>query len=180
VTFSDGRPTGLAAPGSGRHRRTRRLSAEMFLLVLIGVPVLEVFVFIEVGRAIGWLLAVVLLLGTSVLGAQLVRIQGRAAIERVSQAVAERRAPGRAAIDGALGFLGATMLVVPGFVTDALGALLMLPPTRALARRWLSRHYAARLMSFVSTAGRFTSRSGGVRPADVDSTAVDDDLDQLR
>jgi UPF0716 protein FxsA len=151
----------------------------MFLLVLIAVPVLEVFVFIEVGHAIGWLLAVVLLLGTSLLGVQLVRFQGRAAIERVSLAVSERRAPARAAIDGALGFLGATLLVVPGFVTDALGALLMLPPTQALARRWLSRRYAARLMSFVATAGRFTTRERGVRPADVESTAIDDDLDQL-
>jgi UPF0716 protein FxsA len=151
----------------------------MFLLILIAVPVLEVFVFIEVGHAIGWLLAVVLLLGTSLLGVQLVRFQGRAGIERVSLAVSERRAPARAAINGALGFFGATLLVVPGFVTDVLGALLMLPPTQALARRWLSRQYAARLMSFVATAGRFTSRSGGVQPADVESTAVDEDLDQL-
>ena len=51
----------------------------MFLLLIIGVPVLEVFVFIEVGRAIGWLLAVVLLLASSVLGVWLLRIQGRAA-----------------------------------------------------------------------------------------------------
>lgn len=151
----------------------------MFVLVLIGVPVVEVFVFIEVGRAIGWLLAVLLLLGSSVLGARLVRIQGRSAIERVSLAVSEHRAPGRAAIDGALGFLGAALLVVPGFVTDVLGALLLLPPTRRLTRRWMSRHYAGRAMSFVATAGRFTSREPGVRPVDVESTAVEDDLDQL-
>ncbi len=178
--LSDGRVTGLASPGPGRHPGTRRLSIEMFLLLFIGVPVLEVFVFIEVGRAIGWLLAVLLLLGISLLGTQLARMQGRTAIGRVSQAVSERRAPGRAAIDGALGFLGATLLVVPGFVTDGLGALLMLPPTQALARRWLSRRYAARLMSFVATAGRFTSRGPGVPPADFESTAIDDDLDQLR
>jgi len=151
----------------------------MFLLVLIGVPVLEVFVFIEVGRAIGWLLAVLLLLGTSVLGARLLRIQGRAAIERFSQAVSERRAPGGAVIEGALGFLGAALLVVPGFVTDAFGALLLLPPTRKLARRWISSHYAGRVTSFAATAGRFASRDRVVRPADVESTAVDDDLDQL-
>jgi UPF0716 protein FxsA len=151
----------------------------MFVLLLIAVPVLEVFVFIEVGHAIGWLLAVLLLFGTSVFGVQLVRIQGHAAIERVSLAVSERRAPARAAIDGALGFLGAALLVVPGFVTDALGALFMLPPTQALARRWLSRHYSARLMSFVTAAGRFTSHEHGVHPADVESTAIDDDLGQL-
>jgi UPF0716 protein FxsA len=151
----------------------------MFVLVLIGVPVIEVFVFVEVGRAIGWLLAVVLLLGTSVLGTRLLRVQGRSAIERVSLAVSEHRAPARAALDGALGFLGAALLVVPGFVTDALGALLMLPPSRTLARRWISRHYAGRAVGFLATAGRFASRERGARPADVESTAIDDDADQL-
>ena len=151
----------------------------MFLLVLIGVPVVEVFAFIEVGRAIGWLAAVVLLLATSVLGARIVRVQGRLAIERVTLAVSERRAPGAAAIDGALGFLGAALLVVPGFVTDALGALLLLAPTRRLARRWISSRYAARVMSFAATAGRFAARGRGMRPADVDSTAVEEDLEEL-
>lgn len=151
----------------------------VFVLVLVGVPIVEVFAFIEVGRAIGWLLAVVLLLGTSLLGTRLLRVEGRAAIDRVSLAVSERRAPGRAAIEGALGFLGAALLVVPGFVTDALGALLLLGPTRKLTCRWISGHYAGRLISFAVTAGRFASRDRGVRPADVESTAVEDDLDQL-
>ena len=156
-----------------------RLRLDMFLLVLIGVPVIEVIVFIEVGRAIGWLLAILLLIGTSVLGLRLLPIQSRTAIERVSLAVSERRAPARAAIDGALGFLGAALLVIPGFVTDVLGALLLLPLTRRLARSWLSLHYAGRMMTFVATTGRFASRDGPRPPADVDSTAVDDDVDQL-
>jgi UPF0716 protein FxsA len=151
----------------------------MLVLLLIGVPVLEVLVFVEVGLAIGWLPAVLLLLGTSVLGARLVRIQGRSAIERVSLAVSERRAPARAAIDGALGFLGGLLLVVPGFLTDVLGVLLLLGPTRALTRRWLSLHYAGRLMTFVATTGRFASGSRGARPADVESTVVEEDRDRL-
>jgi UPF0716 protein FxsA len=151
----------------------------MFLLILIGVPLLELFVFIEVGQAIGWLLAVVLLLGTSVLGAQLMRIQGRSAIERVSLAVSERRAPAHAAINGALGLLGGLLLVLPGFVTDVLGVLLVLPPTRAQARRWLSRHYSGRMMRFVATTGRFAPRDRAVPEADFESTAVDDDVEQL-
>jgi UPF0716 protein FxsA len=151
----------------------------MFLLILIGVPVLEVFVFIEVGRAIGWLLAVVLLLGTSLLGTRLVRIQGRSAIERVALAVSERRAPAGVVIDGALGFLGGLLLVMPGFVTDALGVLLMLPPTRAQARRWLSRHYSGRVMKFVARTGRFAPYSRRAPEADFESTAVDDDVEQL-
>jgi UPF0716 protein FxsA len=151
----------------------------MFVLVPIGVLVVEVFAFVEVGRAIGWLLAVVLLLGTSVLGAWLLRIQGRSAIERVSLAVSERRAPARAAIDGALGSLGCVLLVVPGFVTDVLGALLLFPLTRKLTRRWISRHYAGRVMGFVAAAGRFPPGNRGGRSADVESTVVDDDRDQL-
>jgi UPF0716 protein FxsA len=151
----------------------------LFLLVLIGVPIVEVLAFIEVGHAIGWLAAIVLLLATSVLGVRLVRIEGRLAIERISLAVSERRAPGAAAIEGALGFLGAALLVVPGFVTDAVGVLLLVAPTRRLVRRWISSHYAARLMSFAATAGRFTTRDRGMRPADVESTAVEEDLDEL-
>jgi UPF0716 protein FxsA len=151
----------------------------MFLLVLIGVPVLEVFVFIEVADAIGWLPALILLFGTSLLGARLLRSEGRAAIERFSLAVSERRAPAGAAIEGALGFLGAVLLALPGFVTDALGALLLLSPTRKLARRWISKRLAGRVMSFAASAGRFAGPGQGVRPADVDATAIDDDLDQL-
>jgi UPF0716 protein FxsA len=151
----------------------------MFVLVLIGVPVVEVLAFIEVARAIGWLVALVLLLGTSVLGARLLRIQGRAAVERVSLALSENRAPGRAAIDGALGFLGGVLLVIPGFVTDAAGVLLIIPGTRALARRWISRHYSGRLVSLLASAGRFAPSTRPSRRADAESTAVDDESDLL-
>lgn len=164
----------------------------MFVLVLIGVPILELFVFIEVGRTIGWLPALAALVGTSLLGVQAMRVEGRSAIVRVSAAMSERRAPARAAIDAALGFLGAVLLVVPGFLTDALGVLLLFPATRALMRRWISRHYAARVIDFVTAAARFapggrrargydrfTTGAPAVRPADVESTAVDDDPDEL-
>lgn len=150
-----------------------------FVLVLIGMAVVEVFAFIEVGRAIGWLVAVLLLLGTSVLGARMLHIQGRLAIQRVSLALSEHRAPGSAAIDGALGFLGGMLLLIPGFVTDVLGALLLLPLTQKLTRRWMSRRYAGRMMSFVATAGRFAPGDRDRRPADVESTLVEEDPDRL-
>lgn len=151
----------------------------LFLFFLIGLPVVEVFVFIEVAHAIGWLVAVVLLLGTSVLGARLARVEGRLAVERVTVALSERRAPARAAIDGLLGFLGGVLLLIPGFVTDGLGALLLFTPTRRLTSRWLSLHYGGRVARFVATTGRFASGRRRARPADVESTAVDDDSDQL-
>lgn len=153
----------------------------MLVLVLIGLPVLELFVFIVVGHAIGWVLALALLLATSLLGARLLRVQGRLTFERVSVAVSERREPARTALDGALAFLGCVLLAVPGFVTDALGALLLLPPTRALSRRWISRRYASRVMSFATASRRFAPAGSRARPAaDVESTAVDDDRSELR
>ena len=118
----------------------------MFAFALILVPLLEVLAFIEVGRSIGWVPALALLLLTSILGGRLLRIQGRSAITRVSRAASERREPGRAAIDGLLGFLGAALLAIPGFVTDVLGAILLLPPSRRLVGRRLSRHYGGRAM----------------------------------
>jgi UPF0716 protein FxsA len=145
----------------------------MFLLVIIAVPVAEVFAFIEVGRGIGWLPAVLLLLATSAVGVPLMRIQGRRAIRRISAAVSQRVSPAPVATDGALALLGAALLVVPGFVTDAAGALLTLAPVRALTRRWLSRRYAGRLMSFAAAAGRFAPGNPDVWKADVQLTAND-------
>jgi UPF0716 protein FxsA len=107
-------------------------------------------------------------------------VEGRATIEQVSLAVAERRAPSRSALDHALAFLGALLLALPGFVTGALGALLLLPPSRSLLRRWISRRYAGRVMRFAARSGRFAGGSRGSRVVDVESTAVDDDdLTQL-
>jgi len=151
----------------------------MFLLVLIAMPAVEVFVFIEVGLAVGWVLATALLVGTSLAGVALLRGQGRSALRRISLAVSEGRPAGGAALNGALGFLGCMLLVVPGFVTDAFGALLLFPPTRAVLRRCVARRYAGRVMSFAATAARFAPGDRAVWPADVESTAVEDDRDQL-
>jgi UPF0716 protein FxsA len=164
----------------------------MFVLALILVPILELVVFVEVARAIGWLLAILLLLGTSLLGVRLLRVQSQAAIERFSLEVYERRAPARAAIDGALGFVGGLLLVVPGFLTDILGALLVLRPTRTLTRRWISAHYLGWTVGFLATAGRRARNRGGPQaysgtppasgstpPADFESTVVEDDPEQL-
>jgi UPF0716 protein FxsA len=151
----------------------------LVILALALLFILEVFVFVEVALAIGWLLASLLLIGTSLLGVPLLRIEGRRALRRLSLAVSERRAAGGAALDGALGFVGCVLLVVPGFVTDAFGALLLLSPTRALVRRWISRRYARVVMSFAGTTARFASRDRTVWPADVESTAVEGDWREL-
>jgi len=148
----------------------------MFLILLVGLPVAEVIAFVAVGEAIGWLWALALLITTSVLGAGIARREGRSAIVEVSRAFAERRPPGVAAIDGALGAMGGLLLVIPGFLTDALGALLLLPPARRITRGWLRSRYGARVVGFAAGAGRYAR---GRPPADVESTAVEEDTGQL-
>jgi UPF0716 protein FxsA len=155
------------------------------LLLLIGVPVLELYVVVRVGEAIGVLPTVALLVATSLLGVRLMRSQGRAVIRNFSAAVAAGRPPGREALDGVLVFTGGALLMAPGFVTDIVGGAMLAPPTRALLRRWILHHYAGRLITWIAAApGRARNRgaaasargepphSGGY---DVDGTAVDAD-----
>jgi UPF0716 protein FxsA len=151
----------------------------MLVLALLGAPLVEVAAFVAVGLTAGWLVAVALLLGTSVLGVLVLRVESRAALGRVSVAVSQHQPPGPAAVDTALGLLGGVLLVIPGFVTDLLAVPLLLPPTRRVVRRQLSRHLARRVMRFATMAQRFGARAPGRRPADVDATAIEDEPGRL-
>jgi UPF0716 protein FxsA len=146
----------------------------LFLLLLICWPIAEVLVAIVVAQAIGVLLTVLLLLASWPLGGWVLRSQGRAAWRRLGAAVSAGRSPGREVLDGALVVLGGVLLIVPGFITDAIAALVLLPPTRALMRRQLGRNAHRRWVV------RATGFAAGSRPYDVDSTATDIDQPQLR
>src|SRR6059036_4351493 len=92
---------------------------------------------------------------------------------RLGLALAEGRTPAREVVDGALVVIGGVLLMIPGFITDAVGLLLLLPPTRALTRPLLVRNLASRL---VLRATQFTRRPSSY---DVDSTATDIEQPQL-
>ncbi len=144
------------------------------LLLLILWPIAELFVAIKVAEAIGVLLTVILLLVGWPIGMWLAKAQGRAAWRRLSAAVDAGRPPGREVIDGALVLVGGTLLIIPGFITDVFGLLLLLAPTRAVAGAVVARNFRSRL---VVAATRF---SRAPRSAyDVDSTATDLDSPQL-
>jgi UPF0716 protein FxsA len=144
------------------------------LLLLILWPIAELFVAIKVAEAIGVLLTVILLLVGWPLGMWLAKTQGRAAWRRLSAAAAAGRPPGREVIDGALVLAGGMLLIVPGFITDIFGLLLLLAPTRSVAGAAIRRNFQSRV---VVAATRF---SRAPRSAyDVDSTATDLDSPQL-
>lgn len=110
----------------------------LLVLLFIAVPLVELYVIIQVGQAIGVLPTIALLFLDSILGAALVRSQGRAAWLRFNRALSERRVPAREVFDGALIIFGGALLLTPGFITDVFGLLLLIPPTRAAIRRTLS------------------------------------------
>jgi UPF0716 protein FxsA len=144
------------------------------LLLAVLWPVAEVLVAIQVAHLIGVVPTVVLVIAGWPLGTWALRRQGGAAWRRLGLALAERRTPAREVVDGALVLVGAVLLMVPGLITDVLGLLLLLPPTRALARPLLVRNLQSRVVLRATQSGR--------RPSayDVDSTATDIEQHQLR
>jgi UPF0716 protein FxsA len=134
--------------------------AFLLVFVFIVVPIAELYVLIQIGQEIGFLATIGLLILDSVLGAMLMRSQGRAAWMRFNRALAEGRVPGREVIDGALVIFGGALLLTPGFLSDFLGLILLLPPTRALVRRALVTRFAGRVAAR-ATAGA-QSRMGRI------------------
>jgi UPF0716 protein FxsA len=122
------------------------LLAVLFLVVIfILVPIAEIYVIIKVGETIGLVPTVVLLLADAILGSMLLRYQGRAAWIRFNRALAEGRLPHKEVFDGVLVIMGGALLLTPGFLTDILGLILLIPPSRALVRAMSSRFVRRRL-----------------------------------
>ncbi|MFC4535999.1 FxsA family protein [Sphaerisporangium dianthi] len=145
----------------------------LFLTFLI-VPVLEIWMLIQIGQVIGGWQTVGLLILDSLLGAWLVRREGRRAWRALRQALESGRMPDRELADGALIVAGGTLLLTPGFITDVLGFILILPPTRPLARRVLGWFLGRRVRAMASASpfgvmfsgagpGGPARRPGGVR-----------------
>jgi UPF0716 protein FxsA len=145
----------------------------MFLLLLILWPIAELVVAIVVANAIGILAMLLLLILGWPIGAWAIRSQGRAVWRRLAAAVAQQRPPGREVLDGALVLIGGTLIMIPGFITDVVGLICILPPTRALIRGAFVRNLQSRMMT---NAFRVT----GVRVYDADGTAHDIDPPSLQ
>ena len=134
-------------------------------LVFLLVPVAELYVIYKVGDAIGVLPTFLLLALDSVLGALLLRAQGRAVWKRFNEAMGAGRIPHREVIDGVLVIFGGAFLLTPGFLTDVVGLLLLIPPTRAFVRRLAVRRLGRRAAAGAADRARW----------DVDGTATEHD-----
>jgi len=141
----------------------------MLLLVLAGVfvvgPLVELYVIIQVAHVIGAWQAIALLVAESLFGAWLMKRQGRAVLLRIQSQLQDYQLPTKELVDGALILLAGALMIAPGFITDFIGFLLLLPPTRAIARVLVMRHFKGRLgrgYSFLGAAGTGAGFSGFV------------------
>lgn len=142
----------------------------MLFVAFLVVPLVEIAVIIQVGRVIGALPTVALLLVESALGAWVVKREGRRAWDALRGALGAGRLPSRELADAALILVGGTLLLTPGFVTDVAGAFLVLPPTRPLARRLLAVLVARRARRLAVRRGGVPRRGPGVV---IDGSLVD-------
>lgn len=144
----------------------------LLVLIFIVVPLVELFVIIEVGQAIGVWPTIALLFLDSILGAMLLRSQGRAVWRRFNETLAAGRVPHREVFDGAMVIFGGALLLTPGFVTDVFGLLLLIPASRALIRRFSSGLFMRRLTLGPRVAywgyGRYRDRPGPQPPPRTD------------
>ena len=112
----------------------------ILLLLFIAIPLLEIYLLIQVGEEIGALPTVALVIFTAVLGVWLLRWQGLATLAQVQQSMAQGQIPAIPLIEGLFLLVAGALLLTPGFFTDAVGFALLVPPLRqALARMMLQQ-----------------------------------------
>ena len=127
--------------------------------LFIAIPLIEIFLFIKVGSAIGALSTVVLVVVTALIGVALLRAQGLQTMGKFQQQVASGEMPANTMLEGAALLFGGALLLTPGFLTDTIGFLCLIPITRQILIQWLVSNMAVK-GSFTT----YSSRSSSSRP----------------
>lgn len=130
----------------------RRFPWGLLVIAFIAIPILEIYVIIQVGQVIGAWWTIAILIADSIFGSWLLRREGRRSWHALQVALTEGRMPTKELADGILIVVGGTLMISPGFVTDAFGMLAILPFTRPVARGLLTGFLSRRL--FVTTLRR--------------------------
>jgi UPF0716 protein FxsA len=145
----------------------------LLIAIFIAVPIAEIYVIIQVGEAIGAVPTILILIADSIIGSMLWRSQGRRVWARFRQTIERGGMPHREVIDGVLVIFGGAFLITPGFISDIVGILLLLPPTRAVIRRLLIRRLGRRIRLRPPSGGGPRRRGGP--EYDVEGTATEYD-----
>ena len=144
------------------------------LIALIGIPLMEIWVFIEIGGRIGATSTIAIILLTGIAGALLLRIQGLGVLLRARKTMEQGLTPVAEVLDGACLIIAGLVLLTPGFVTDAIGALLFIPPVRRAIAYWALGRVQARHGAGARTPGRGPTTIDAVYEEIPDDPNVDD------
>jgi UPF0716 protein FxsA len=131
----------------------RRSPWSLVFAAFLVVPIVEIYVLIQVGQVIGAWWTVLILIADSLLGAWLLKHEGVRAWRALRVALTEGRMPAKELADGILIVLGGALMLTPGFVTDVVGVLAILPFTRPIGRRALAKVVARNLTVNVRRPG---------------------------
>ena len=161
----------------------------LLVVLFVVVPLAELYLIVQVAQAIDILPTLGILLLDSIVGSLLLRSQGRAVWRRFNEALGSARVPHREILDGVLMIFGGALLLTPGFLTDVVGLLLLIPPSRAVVRGLATRTLARRVAVGQAGGGRSrpgpesapasggrpggAPRSRSARPGDVEGTATE-------
>ncbi|MDB4538250.1 FxsA family protein, partial [Akkermansiaceae bacterium] len=115
------------------------------LLLFILVPLAELYLFMTLGARLGFANTIAIIIITAIIGAALTKSQGRIAMAKFQQATSEGRMPHKEALDGLMILLAGAVLLTPGFLTDAVGFLLLVPPVRAVVRNFLAERLKGKI-----------------------------------
>ena len=130
----------------------------ILLLLLIAVPIAELWVIVQVADSIGVIWTLVLLFAVSIAGAWLLKQQGVSTWKRLRETTARGGIPTKEVTDGALILLGGALLLTPGFLTDIVGIVLLLPPSRAAVKGVFRRFMARRAERWGEKQGIYSTR----------------------
>lgn len=115
----------------------------VLVLLFLVVPLVELYVIIQVGQAIGALNTIGVLLLDSIIGGWLMKREGLGVLRRIQDQLNRGEVPGKDIVDAFLILFGGALMLTPGFLTDLLGIALLLPPVRIVVRRVLARRFTA-------------------------------------
>lgn len=128
----------------------------VLLLLFFTVPLVEIYVLLEVGGVIGALPTIALVVLTALIGAGLIRAQGLATLGRVQQELERGELPAVGIIEAALLLVAGALLLTPGFLTDTIGFLILVPPLR----RWAIQSFLAHRLGTAGLAARRADQGG--------------------
>ena len=115
-------------------------SFQRLLLLFVLVPIVEIYLFITVGHVIGVWSTVLLVIFTAILGTYLLRAQGLATLQKMQETLQQGQVPAFALLEGILILLGGALLLTPGFFTDTVGLICLIPGLRSHLVCWMSKH----------------------------------------